>query len=302
MIPSTSPDNPDAADEGVESSVDASEARVPSVTRGTPGRGGRTKLRRRVAATMALVLGLVSVGFAFTVLTPSPQVAVAQGDPALVRQGEQLYDNACITCHGANLQGVEDRGTSLIGVGSAAVFFQVSSGRMPAVANVVQAERKPPRFDLAEVDALSAYVETYGGGPDVPRDPDGSIAAESLRGDDVARGGELFRLNCASCHNFTGRGGALSGGKYAPSLDPATEAQIYTAMTSGPQNMPKFSDRQLSVEEKQDIIAYVKSSSEASQPGGYGLGGFGPVSEGLFIWIVGIVGLVGATLWIGARA
>ena len=40
-------------------------------------------------------------------------------------------------------------------------------------------------------------------------------------GENVARGGDLYRLNCASCHNFTGRGGALSSGKYAPGLDPA---------------------------------------------------------------------------------
>ena len=89
----------------------------------------------------------------------------------------------------------------------------------------------------------------------------------SLIGNDVARGGDLFRLNCASCHNFTGRGGALSSGKYAPGLDPATPAQIYTAMLTGPQNMPKFSDRQLVPEEKRDIIAYVRSSSQTIEPG-----------------------------------
>ena len=96
--------------------------------------------------------------------------------------------------------------------------------------------------------------------PGQRRRPDPPAASgEALRGRDPARGGELFRLNCASCHNFTGRGGALSSGKFAPSLDPATETQIYTAMLSGPQNMPKFSDRQLTPEEKQDIIAYIKS-------------------------------------------
>ena len=37
-------------------------------------------------------------------------------------------------------------------------------------------------------------------------------------------------------------------------------------MVTGPQNMPKFSDRQLTPEEKQDIIAYVKSAAEARTP------------------------------------
>ena len=73
-------------------------------------------------------------------------------------------------------------------------------------------------------------------------------------------------------------------------------------MLTGPQNMPKFSDRQLSPEEKKDIIAYVRSSSETMNPGGYGLGGFGPASEGMAIFIIGMVAAIAVALWIGARA
>jgi ubiquinol-cytochrome c reductase cytochrome c subunit len=168
--------------------------------------------------------------------------------------------------------------------------------------NEAQAMRKAPAFDEGQVDALGAYVQSMGGGPLVPRDADGSIASKSLLGNDLARGGDLFRLNCASCHNFTGRGGALSSGKWAPGLDPATPAQIYTAMVTGPQNMPKFSDRQLSPDEKKDIIAYVRTVSETPNQGGYGLGGFGPASEGMAVWIIGMVAAIGAAMWIGARA
>ena len=164
---------------------------------------------------------------------------------ALLRTGKQLFDTSCVTCHGANLQGVPDRGPSLIGVGEAAVYFQVSTGRMPAMRGEAQAPRKAPIFDESQIDALGAYVQANGGGPVVPRDDNGQVAQQSLLGDDVARGGDLFRLNCASCHNFTGKGGALSSGKYAPDLADAEPAQIYTAMLTGPQNMPKFSDRQL---------------------------------------------------------
>lgn len=182
------------------------------------------------------------------------------------------------------------------------MYFQVSSGRMPMTRNEAQAERKPVKFDAHQTDAIGAYVAANGGGPTVVRNADGTIAQESLRGDDIARGSELFRMNCASCHNFTGRGGALSSGKFAPPLEPASEQQIYAAMLTGPQNMPKFSDRQLSPEEKRDIIAYVKDSMEAKSPGGYGLGGFGPATEGLAIWVVGIVLTVGAAMWIGSRS
>lgn len=263
----------------------------------------RRRLHRRLTGAVLLLMGLAMAGMLAATLTPKPQVAVAdQSQSALLRTGQQLYETACITCHGANLQGVQGRGPSLVGVGEAAVFFQVNTGRMPAVRGEAQAPRKAPTFDLAQTDAMAAYVQSIGGGPLVPRDANGQVADHSLIGNDVARGGDLYRLNCASCHNFTGRGGALSSGKYAPGLDPATPAQIYTAMLTGPQNMPKFSDRQLSPEEKKDIIAYVRSSSQTMNPGGYGLGGFGPVPEGAAIFVVGMVVAIAIAMWIGARA
>ena len=53
-------------------------------------------------------------------------------------------------------------------------------------------------------------------------------------------------------------------------------------MLTGPQNMPKFTDRQLSPEEKKDIIAFIKSvEGDNNNPGGNPLGGIGPVSEGV---------------------
>ncbi len=261
------------------------------------------KLRRRVTGALVLMMGLVSAGFLASALTPTPAGGhrhrrSGSTDP----RGQAVVRHLVHHVPRANLQGVQDRGPSLIGVGEAAVYFQVSSGRMPASRNEAQVERKPVKFDAEQTDAIGAYVQANGGGPTVIRDENGEVAQSSLRGGDIGRGSELFRLNCASCHNFTGRGGALSSGKYAPVLDPASEQQIYTAMVTGPQNMPKFSDRQLTLEEKKDIIAYIKSSGETKQPGGYGLGGIGPASEGLAMWVIGIIAVVGAALWIGARS
>ncbi|MFO6505767.1 c-type cytochrome [Corynebacterium sp. HMSC11E11] len=270
-------------------------------------------MRRTASGVMALALALTGAGFLANAVTPDAQVATAQQDEAaLIQQGKEIYDVACITCHGANLQGVKDRGKSLVGVGEGAVYFQVHSGRMPMLRNEAQAARKTPRYSEEQTLALAAYVQSHGGGAGIVRDENGDIAMDSLRGKnagpngeidplDVARGSELFRLNCASCHNFTGRGGALSGGKYAPVLDPANEQELYQAMLTGPQNMPKFSDRQLTADEKKDIIAYIKHSAETPGPSGYPLGGLGPVTEGLFMWIAGIVALVAAALWIGSR-
>ncbi|STC68456.1 cytochrome bc1 complex diheme cytochrome c subunit [Corynebacterium pilosum] len=270
------------------------------------------KVRRTVAGAAALTVGLTGAGILASALTPDAQVATAQRDEqALIQEGKDLYDVACITCHGANLQGVKDRGPSLIGVGEGAVYFQVHSGRMPMMSNDAQAERKQPRYTEQQSLALAAYVAANGGGPELVYNEDGTLAMEELRGknyngqiqsEDVARGGELFRTNCASCHNFTGRGGALSSGKYAPVLDPANEQEIYQAMLTGPQNMPKFSDRQLTADEKKDIIAFVKSSKETPSPSGYALGGLGPVSEGLAMWMIGVTLIGAAAMWIGSRS
>ncbi|MCZ9293217.1 c-type cytochrome [Corynebacterium meitnerae] len=272
----------------------------------------RRKLRRSAAGAMALTFGLTGAGLLAAALTPDAQVATAQrDDQAMIQEGKDLYDFACITCHGANLQGVKDRGPSLIGTGEGAVYFQVNSGRMPMKSNDAQAERKKPRYTEAQTLAIAAYVAANGGGPELVYNEDGSIAMEELRGKnydgniqaaDVARGSELFRLNCASCHNFTGRGGALSSGKYAPVLDPANEQEIYQAMLTGPQNMPKFSDRQLSADEKRDIIAFIKSAKETPSPSGWALGGIGPVAEGLAMWIIGVTLVGAAAMWIGSRS
>ena len=283
------------------------EARASAAATTPPRRGARTRLHRRFAGGLALALALVSAGALYTLVTTDANTAVAQEtDAELLALGQDLYNaNACITCHGSNLQGVEDRGPSLIGVGDAAVYFQVSTGRMPLARQEAQAARKPPLPDFdpdteegqRNLDALGAYIQANGGGPTRPE-----VAGEQLRGDDPARGGELFRLNCASCHNFTGRGGALSAGKYAPTLDPATETHIYTAMLTGPQNMPKFSDRQLTPEEKEDIIAFIYSvRDDNNSVGGNPLGGIGPVSEGLIAFIVGLAGLIGFAMWLGAK-
>lgn len=261
-----------------------------------PGRS-RSRFRRRVSGLLALAIALLSVGTLYTLFMPQPQTAQAQASQAQLRQGERIYNNACITCHGTNLQGVEGRGPSLIGVGEAAVFFQVSTGRMPLMREGQQAREKPVRFSPEQIDALGAFVQANGGGP--------TVRHLNLAGADIGVGGQLFRVNCASCHNFTGEGGALSSGKFAPAIDDISPEQIYAAISTGPQNMPKFSDRHLTPEDKRDIVAYIetlRNTGTDTNPGGWGLGNIGPTSEGFVAFVIGMGALVGIAVWIGARA
>ena len=265
----------------------------------------RRRLRRRLSAAMLLLIGLARRRWprghpdADSHRWPSP----TSRRSALLRTGKQLFDTSCVTCHGATCRACPTAGPSLIGVGEAAVYFQVSTGRMPAMRGEAQAPQQADPISTRPRSTRSAPTcRPTAAAPWCRATTTARWRSESLIGDDVARGGDLFRLNCASCHNFTGKGGALSSGKYAPELADAEPAQIYTAMLTGPQNMPKFSDRQLSPDEKRDIVAYVRMAAEAPDPGGYGLGGLGPTSEGMAAWIIGIVAVIGAALWIGARS
>jgi ubiquinol-cytochrome c reductase cytochrome c subunit len=257
------------------------------------------RLRRRLSGAVALGAMLIIVGVGYSAVASAgtsggARAANQPNESVEVRKGRQLYEDGCITCHGMNLQGVQNRGPSLIGVGQAAVYFQVITGRMPVARQEAQAPRKHPRYTPEEVDQLSAYVQEVGGGPTVPEG--------DLRDGDLAEGGELFRINCASCHNFAGRGGALSAGKRAPELAPSTDKEIYAAMLSGPQNMPVFGENQITPEQKRAIINYVQTLKQNKDPGGSGIGRLGPVPESVVIWVVGVGALLVTILWIGAKS
>jgi ubiquinol-cytochrome c reductase cytochrome c subunit len=237
----------------------------------------------------------------YSAFTPGAQ---AEDRPlsASAAEGKALFNNSCITCHGVNAEGVEGRGPSLIGVGSASVEFQVGTGRMPMARQEAQAEEKSPQFDEAQTAQIAQYIQELGGGPQIPT---GELVEDIEQNPDaLARGGELFRINCTSCHQFGGAGGALSSGKYAPSLHDATPEQIYAAMLSGPQNMPVFADNEITPQEKREIITYIKLQiQEDKDPGGFfNLGRYGPVTEGLAIFVVGITILVFASLWIAGKS
>lgn len=253
----------------------------------------RSKQRRRLANVAGLMASLVLTGALYSVFAPA-QAAVDTTESAAEAAGRDLYIRSCITCHGENLEGVPNRGPSLIGVGAASVYFQVHTGRMPLVRQEADAPVHPVVFSDEEIDQLMAYVQANGGGPTLP--------SGDLRGGDIAEGGELFRLNCASCHNFVGSGGALSSGKAAPSLENSNDLEIYTAMLTGPSNMPVFGDNQLTPEEKREIITYIQTVQEMADPGGAGVGRIGPVSEGLVIWVVGVGALLFGIFWMGSKA
>ncbi|MFE9646626.1 c-type cytochrome [Streptomyces sp. NPDC006365] len=254
--------------------------------------------RHPLAAVVVLLIALAATGGIYTLVAP-PDKAVADetAQSLTIEEGQKLYAVGCASCHGTGGKGTTD-GPSLVGVGAAAVDFQVATGRMPAQQPGAQVPQKRNIYSQAEIDQLAAYIASLGAGPSVPTENQ-----YNPEGADIAKGGELFRTNCAQCHNFTGKGGALTDGKYAPTLEDVDPKHIYEAMQTGPQNMPSFPDTTLTEKNKKDIIAYLDevNSDKSESPGGLELGGLGPVSEGLFGWVFGLGGLIAVAVWVAAR-
>lgn len=265
------------------------QKRNPRVARRATGR------RHPLASVALILIGLLSTGGAYALLSSTASAQTTAEATQSITEGQKLFAANCATCHGMNAAGTAE-GPSLYGVGAASVDFQMGTGRMPLSYQGPQGAEKTPQFTEEQIDAVAAYIASLAPGPAVPDEKwlDGT--------GDVAKGLELFRINCAMCHNIAGAGGALTEGKYAPALQGVEAKYIYEAMVTGPQNMPVFSDLNLTPQDKADIISYLKYQQEnSSTVGGVDLGGLGPVAEGLFIWIFGLGAIIGVTIWITAR-
>jgi ubiquinol-cytochrome c reductase cytochrome c subunit len=260
-----------------------------------------SRRRHPLAAAVVLFVALAIFGGLYAALAPDSKADIQAVASTQIEEGRQLFLLGCSSCHGIGGEGqVRDDGTvlgpSLIGVGAAAVDFQVGTGRMPAGPPGAQIERGEPSYTDDEIAALAAFVASLAPGPAIPD----AAAVDPERGE-VARGAEMFWTNCAQCHNASGQGGALSYGKFAPPLAGVDPTHIYEAMLTGPQAMPVFNEATMTPEEKRDIIAYLKSVESEPDPGGLSLGRIGPVSEGLWAWLVGMGGLIGVAVWLGAK-
>ncbi len=260
-----------------------------------------SKRRHKAARPLLIVVALALVGSLYAAVAPATRSAADDTTTAAqVDQGRQLFAVSCASCHGLNGEGLASQGApSLVGVGAAAVDFQVSTGRMPMANPLVQAPRKENTFTTEEIAAMAAYVASLGGGPSIPSAD--QYEPEGLTEEQIARGGDLFRTNCSACHNFQGSGGALPNGKVAPPLIDVDAIQIYEAMRTGPGEMPVFGAGAVPDEDAKTMIGYLQEV-HAQPSAGLTLGGLGPVSEGFWAWVVGIGGLSLFAMWITSKA
>ena len=254
--------------------------------------------RHKAVAPLLLFFALLTIGATFSVANAATSAEKTSADRSVqIEEGRQIFLKGCSSCHGLNAEGAQIA-PSLIGVGAASVDFQVGTGRMPMADMSAQAMRKDPIYNAEETAALAAYVASLAPGPAIPAES--SLNYE--RDGSTAEGGELFRNNCAMCHNFAGQGGALTQGKYAPTLMGVEPKHIYEAMVTGPQSMPVFSDKTITPEEKMSIIKWIKAAEAEPNLGGASLGRVGPVTEGLLAWTLGLGVLIGVAVWLAMKA
>jgi ubiquinol-cytochrome c reductase cytochrome c subunit len=232
--------------------------------------------------------------------------------PVTPNDARIAYLRDCATCHGADARGTVV-GPSLQGVGSAAVDYWVSTGRMPLVASTrppkspqgqappgqyladpnARSARRTPAYPPAMISALVTYVSHIApGGPAVP--------SVDLTHANLSAGGQTFRLQCAACHAWSGEGGALYQ-RAAPSLHSATPTQIAEAVRTGPGQMPAFGTAAIPADQVDNVVAYVRYLDHPDNRGGLPLWYLGPVAEGGVAILLGLAALLLATRWIGSR-
>jgi ubiquinol-cytochrome c reductase cytochrome c subunit len=246
-------------------------------------------------AETSVLAGCVLAGgllFAVVWLGGGDRGAAAVAPAASAPDAKAVYLSDCAVCHGADGRGTTT-GPSLVGVGAASANYQLTTGRMPLSAPGAIAHRQPPKYDQATIEGLEAIVAGFGAGPAVPE--------LDLSGADVAAGGEIYRLNCAACHQAVGQGGALEH-REAPPLTEATPTQIAEAVRLGPGQMPSFGHAAIDDKGLADLAAYVTQQLQhPNDAGGLAIGHLGPVPEGAIAIIVGLGLAVLITIWIGDR-
>ncbi|OLE36789.1 MAG: hypothetical protein AUG48_06165, partial [Actinobacteria bacterium 13_1_20CM_3_68_9] len=217
--------------------------------------------------------------------------AGAAADASRVERGRALFEEGCSSCHGFDARGVAGRGPTLRGAGALAADFYLRTGRMPLSYPGEEPSRAEPRYSNRQIEAIVAYVGSFGG-PAIPRvDPERGSLSDGMH---------LFASNCAGCHAITAAGGVATGAS-APPLAKSTPTQIGEAVRLGPYLMPRFNRRLIDSGQVDSLARYVDYTQSPDDAGGWGIGHIGPVPEGMVAWLLAAAALLLIAWLIGER-
>jgi len=184
--------------------------------------------------------------------------------------GEQLYSEHCIACHGTH--GAGGIGLPLIAqtLGSVTDDYLYKTVRYGRPGRIMPAY---PTLSDAQVAALIAYLRSWA--------PQQEIITKAATGE-AGSGETLYAKHCIACHGKDGSGGDGTGvtfsrprsfGIMPPALNnpgflkAASDSVIRHTITRGrlDTEMPAFSDL-LSAQEIDDIILYIRAFEEQQKP------------------------------------
>ena len=147
--------------------ADPDEARRPdraSSSLGVRRRPRRAVWRRRFASGVVLLIALIGMGGAYALFATSSGANTATSAEATSPPGSSSTRSAASPATAPTCRASTDRGPSLIGVGGAAAYFQVSTGRMPAPGQGAEMARKEAKFTEEQISQLAAYVQRTAAG------------------------------------------------------------------------------------------------------------------------------------------
>jgi len=181
---------------------------------------------------------------------------------AFIEQGEKLYSQLCLTCHGEDGKGEgELAGTALNNqnflntYSNEDIYNQIMSGRVDA--------RMPEYGSIlseTEINQLVSLIRSW-------QTKSLELGAPKAFGGDSANGGKLYELYCANCHGLTGSGlnstaVALGNPDYQAYT---TDEQLWKSAAYGRENTrmgPSLKGlggvRQLDEQQITDIVSYIR--------------------------------------------
>jgi ubiquinol-cytochrome c reductase cytochrome c subunit len=162
---------------------------------------------------------------------------------------------------------------------------------MPLDKPTDEPQRGQPAFSRPKIDALVAFIGSFGG-PPIP-------AVQPERGN-LAAGREAFTAHCAGCHQVVGEGGIVTRAR-VPRVSGVAPLDVAEAVRIGPYLMPPFSERALPQQEVNSIARYLQYTKHPDDRGGWAIGHVGPVPEGMIAWFIGALALVLIARTLGER-
>lgn len=167
--------------------------------------------------------------------------------------GEQVYQNQCALCHGANRRGSPPNFPSLIGIGKTLADSQIES-------IVYNGKGRMPSFPNLHGEQLSDLLQYLKSSEDLVH---GTAQASSTAGAVDPLGQKIYMTHCAICHGEDRMGAPSNYPGLIGVRQRLSDVQILRNVHKGKGRMPGFSD--LTPEDDAALLRFLGPASQNSE-------------------------------------